>query len=328
MNGGLGNQVFQFIFARYLEETKGSRVLIDDMHFFVNEDEINYNKENTPLNTPEKTSHNGYEIEYVFPNIEKPMLLSEYFDLEVWQYMVQETKISPLQRLGVVRQLLANEMDISVLIEAGDLGELDGLTCPKYITPANQFNSAVARFQTNMYYYGYWINPGWFNRYRDIFLKEMAFRPITDSKNKQYERDIRRSFAVGVHIRRGDFVRLNWALDENYYHDVLSDVKAQLVEAKLKATFFVFSDDLEWCKNNAEQLGLPAKSTIYVEGNYDYKNNYIDVHLMSLCDVLVESNSSFCYLASMVSQTPGFQTIQVREPPLEDVAGGIQKLVL
>jgi len=322
MNGGLGNQVFQYIFARYIEETTGERVLIDDMHYFLFEDEINHNITNTPANTQDKCTHNGYEIEYVFPNVTKPLLLSEYFDEDVWEYMKVEIKKSPLQRLGVVRQLLENGLDLSVLVEAGDINELDGLTCPVYYSEGNRYNSAVTSLPGDIYYYGYWINPGWFNRYRDVFLKEFAFRPITDVKNKQYENEINNSLSVGVHIRRGDFVRLGWAVQEDYFFSAIT----QLNDIYKEIVFFIFSDDLEWCKSNRTQLGFRNNNTVFVEGNYDYKNNYIDVQLMSMCDVLIEGSSSFSYLASLLNQTPGFQAIKIRNPSTEDLAGEIKRI--
>jgi len=322
MNGGLGNQAFQYIFARYIEETTGERVLIDDMHYFLLEDEINFNKTNAPANSQDKLTHNGYEIEYVFPNVTKPLLLSEQFDEDVWEYMKVEIKKSPLQRLGVVRQLLANGLDLSVLIEAGQMTELDGLNCRIYYSEGNRYNSAVTSLPGDIYYFGYWINPGWFNRYRDTFLKEFAFRPITDTKNKQYENDIKNNFAVGVHIRRGDFIKFGWALQEEYIYSAIK----QLNDIFKDIVYFIFSDDLEWCKNNRKQLGFRSKNTVYVEGNYDYKNNYIDVQLMSMCDILVEGTSSFSYLAGILNQTPGFQAVQVRTPPTEDLAGEIQRI--
>jgi len=323
MNGGLGNQVFQYIFARYLEETKGEQVLIDDMHFFLYEDQINYNLTNNPANTPDKTTHNGYELEYVFPNASKPTLMSQYFDEDVWQHMKTETMKMPLQRLGVFRQLWENDVDLILLLEAGDIRELDGLTCPIYHTEANRYNSAAAKLGGDVYFFGYWINPGWFNRYREKFLKEFAFRPLTDPLNLQYMNEIQNSYSIGVHIRRGDFVRLNWALPEDYYYTEVKNLSA-----RENAKFFVFSDDLEWCKNNMKELGFSDKNTVFVDGNYDYKNNYIDMQLMSMCNVIIEGASSFSYLASLLNQTPGFRAVRIRNNPEDDINGHIQRVTM
>lgn len=74
LNGGLANQTFQYIFARFhdLENPKDEPMLLDDSSFFVN-----------PV-------HNGYELEKVYSV--KPRLLSQYFDPDVWEYMIEQKR--------------------------------------------------------------------------------------------------------------------------------------------------------------------------------------------------------------------------------------------
>jgi hypothetical protein len=105
-----------------------------------------YNKKYKPP-AADLTTHNGYEMEYIFPQMKKPLLLSEYFDADVWQYMVSNLK-----------------------------------------EPDN-------------------------------------------------------TFSVGVHIRRISFVNKKWAIPEVSYWDV----NKQLAKSISNSTFFVFSDEIEWC---------------------------------------------------------------------------------
>ena len=49
LNGGLGNQMFQYIFALYLAQS-GARVMIDDSAFF-----------------GAHVDHNGFEVPHFFP---------------------------------------------------------------------------------------------------------------------------------------------------------------------------------------------------------------------------------------------------------------------
>ena len=73
LNGGLANQAFQYIFARYYELSHpGGVMYMDDSYFALN------------------TVHNGYELEKVFGI--KPHMLSEVFDQEMWQYILEERK--------------------------------------------------------------------------------------------------------------------------------------------------------------------------------------------------------------------------------------------
>lgn len=318
MNGGLGNQVFQYIFARYLEEATGSRVIIDDSHFFYVHDKVLKNREERPGNNT-SGAHNGYELEYVFPEAAKPILLSQYFEEDVWEYMVSQMMISKTPEISMAQQLYDNGVDDQTAIfEAAPQHVSDAYTGKKFYSTANCYNSILARLTGNVYFYGYWINPGWFNAYKEVMLKDLSFRPITDPVNKQYEKDIEKSLSIGVHIRRGDFVTLEWALTEDYYHTVLSKLQIKYPGAR----YFIFSDQIEWCKENAEKLGIPKSNAEFVCGNFDYENNYIDMKLMAMCSVLVVGVSAFSYLASILNQRKGFTAIQVRNPPVEDIGLG------
>lgn len=65
LNGGLANQVFQYIFVRFAElyYPAGGPWFLDDSFFFANQ------------------VHNGYELEKVFGI--QANLLSRYFDADV-----------------------------------------------------------------------------------------------------------------------------------------------------------------------------------------------------------------------------------------------------
>ena len=73
MNGGLGNQAFQYIFMRYLEITTGDTCMIDDCFFYQN------------------PQHNGYELERIWGL--KPNLLSDQFTTDVWDEIITPNKL-------------------------------------------------------------------------------------------------------------------------------------------------------------------------------------------------------------------------------------------
>ena len=82
MNGGFGNQLFQYVFYRYIEFATGDICYIDDSAFWGNNIE-----------------HNGFEIEKIFDL--KCNLLSSFFDDDVWNEMLtkkQEGISIPQQR--------------------------------------------------------------------------------------------------------------------------------------------------------------------------------------------------------------------------------------
>lgn len=276
LNGGLANQAFQYIFARYYELSHPGEVMyMDDSYFALN------------------TVHNGYELEKVFGI--KAHMLSEAFDEDVWSYILEQKKAGK----SVPQTLCENGIEMHMISEVGDnyksFNPFDGAVSN---IPCNQFYPEILQYPGNVYYHGYWINKNWFAAYKEEFLKEFSFPQLTDEKNKQYLDTIRNSNSVSIHIRRGDYVTLGWAMEAEHYRGL---IERFLVDKKEDWELFVFSDDIEWCKENSEAIGCNLFSeTHFIEGNVKGKN-YIDLQLMSQCKAMIMSNSAFCYLAALLN---------------------------
>lgn len=156
----------------------------------------------------------------------------------------------------------------------------------------------------NIYYHGYWIIKDWFAKYEDIFRQELRFPKIEDEKNRQYLKLIKNSLSLAVHIRRGDYVTLNLALGPEIYQTC---VRRFVNEIPGKWHGFIFSDDIDWCKEHAKELGLDSLRQItYVEGNTSGKN-YVDMQLMSQCKGMIVTNSAFCYLAALLNREKRYE---------------------
>ncbi len=286
LNGGLANQAFQYIFARYYElSSPGEVMYLDDSYFALN------------------TVHNGYELDKVFGV--KPHFISECFDEDVWNYMLEEKRNGK----SIPQVLTENGMELTFLSEVGDgFSRFNPYRGETVNIPANDYFPQILELSGNVYYHGYWINYGWFGKYREEFLKELSFPPITDANNREYLELIESRPSVSIHIRRGDYVRLNLAMPVDIFPKLIEQFGIQIrgrqdVESSIeKWTVFVFSDDLDWCKENHKELGLEAfGETVFVEGNVAGLN-YIDMQLMSRCEGMIVSNSAFCYLAALLNQ--------------------------
>ena len=74
------------------------------------------------------------------------------------------------------------------------------------------------------------------------------------------------------------------------------------------AKFFVFSDDLAWCRRNADKMGLNlAGETVYIAGNEGEKS-YIDMQLLSMCKGMIRSrDSSFSQVAGWLNKDLRFE---------------------
>lgn len=276
LNGGLGNQAFQYIFARnYALSHPGEVMYLDDSYFALN------------------TVHNGYELEKVF-GIKAPML-SECFSEDVWAFILEEKK----KGKSVPWILNENGIEMCMLSEVGEEHQhFNPFYGKVYPIPSNQYVPSIQELQENVYYHGYWINVHWFTAYRDVFLQEFCFPEILDKKNRGYAEEIGQDNSVSIHVRRGDYVTLGWAYDADTYGQRVMDF---LNKEPGEWHLFVFSDDISWCKENEEKMHFGRFSQVtYVEGNVQGKN-YIDLQLMSRCRKMIISNSTFCYLAALLN---------------------------
>ena len=279
LNGGLANQVFQYIFIRYAElsnPTSGPWFL-DDSFFYIND------------------VHNGYELEKVFHL--QPKLLSRHFDEELWNELVHNKR----QGISIPQSFLDLGFPIKMISEFKNYKEHNPFSGEIYHIPGNTFVPEITNIPEEfLYYHGYWLNPEWFRAYPDIFRKELSFPalPSSDSRNLSYAAGITENKSVAVHIRRGDYVKLGWQSKNDFY---LQNVKQILAEYP-KAVFFVFSDDIDWCMENKEEMGLHLPSeTVFVTGNTHGKN-YIDLQLMSMCNIMLLGRSAFGYLAMLLNE--------------------------
>ncbi len=274
LNGGLANQAFQYIFARYYELAHPGEIMyLDDSYFAIN------------------TVHNGYELEKVFGI--KAHMLSELFDEDVWSYMLSERK----KGKSIPQLILDSGENICMVAEMENKGfnPFDGeIFMPDDLNDSDRVQSMPG----NVYYHGYWIRKNWFERYREVFLREFSFPPLHDDKNKMLLNNILEGNSLSIHIRRGDYVTIGWAWSAEYYRSLVDEAIGGITN---DWELYVFSDDIAWCRQNSKAMGLDLfRKTIYVEGNVN-GSNYIDLQLMSCCKGMIMSSSAFCYLAALLN---------------------------
>lgn len=106
--------------------------------------------------------------------------------------------------------------------------------------------------------------------------------------------------SVAVHVRRGDYVEnlstnhLFGVLGPSYYERAASIIEGRTGESE--RTYFVFSDDVEWCRAN---LRLPAEPQ-FVSGE---TAAHEDLELMRMCRHNIIANSSFSWWGAWLGET-------------------------
>lgn len=149
--------------------------------------------------------------------------------------------------------------------------------------------------QENTYFEGNWQNAGYFPDH-SILRKDFIFKQELDERNKETLWDIQNSNSVSIHVRRSDYLKYGGYFFQadwmNYYGMAINYIKKNTSERPIK--FFVFSDDIDWCKRN---FLIPVT---YVEnkGNDSWK----DMMLMSNCKHNITANSTFSWWASWLNR--------------------------
>ena len=104
--------------------------------------------------------------------------------------------------------------------------------------------------------------------------------------------------SVALHVRRGDYLQSGCAtlftnLCQTDYYRKAIDYLCQHVE---NPHFFIFSNDIEWCRHN-----IPLKECTYVDWNTVNSSIY-DMYLMSKCKYVIMANSTFSFWGAYLNE--------------------------
>lgn len=134
-----------------------------------------------------------------------------------------------------------------------------------------------------IYLQGYFQKAEYFQSIKNELIAEISLIKELSLKAKNYLSQINERNAVAVHIRRKerkDLVPLEFYLSE------IDSMKKKISNPK----FFIFSDEIEWCKNNLSDY----YEYVYV----DTEDHIEDFWLMKNCKHFIIGNSTFSWWAS------------------------------
>jgi GT2 family glycosyltransferase len=146
---------------------------------------------------------------------------------------------------------------------------------------------------------GFWQSPKYFSKYRDELRAFFRCpKSLEDYAHTQYSQLTGGIKSVAIHVRRGDYVKLNWELPISYYSKAINELKRLAVDTN-KIIVLVFSDDHPWCKSNLLPLLSEFKSVKIVNESDDFK----ELLLMKLADYHIIANSSFSWWGAYLSSS-------------------------
>lgn len=262
--GGLGNQMFQYAFAYVLSKKNKSLVKIDTTLL------------DDRLSPHEIVTHRELLLNKVF-NVSLDFASKndiEYFNGKTYNNLIGKS-------FNKIRQAIRSP---SLVIE-----ENRGFN-PRYLNLKDD-TCLVGSFQSEKYFYS------------DSQAIKNVFKfkyPIMDISHELVD-SLKSENSVAIHFRRGDYVtsplysKKIGALALSYYIKAIDFI----IEKVDNPVFYVFSDDINWCKEN---LKVDHLSFYFVNDEHAgiYASNYLQ--LLTKCKYYIISNSTFSWWGAWLSE--------------------------
>ncbi len=269
--GGLGNQMFQYTFGRYVQEYYHEEVGYDISKYRYDSGEIrefelhSFSMCKDWVQLP-ITNNNLRKYDCVF--LLYRLLTIPY--LLINRYMVAHNRATVGDKMF---QRLANLMGY-------------------YRRYYGDYYKFFPTINKNKHFLGHWFRPDIVQKMDSVVRKELKVKVDAPEDVQRYLKQIQSCNSVGVHIRRGDYVALGMIVCDIDYYKQSMEKMSSLEE---KPVFFVFSDDIEWVKENLKT----NHNMVFVEGNHTAVE---DMRLLYSCNHFIMSNSTFSWWGAYLGE--------------------------
>ncbi|WP_010433911.1 alpha-1,2-fucosyltransferase [Vibrio cyclitrophicus] len=170
---------------------------------------------------------------------------------------------------------------------------LTSIIFPEYIKEQEsiKYVGKIDLCKSGAYLDGYWQNPLYFSQNKIELTREFLPRAQLSPSALAWKDHISQaSNSVSLHVRRGDYVEnahtnnIHGTCSLEYYQHAIEKIRSEVHNP----VFFVFSDDIEWCKLNLSSLAE-------VEFVDNTTSAIDDLMLMRQCKHSIIANSTFSW---------------------------------
>jgi hypothetical protein len=156
------------------------------------------------------------------------------------------------------------------------------------------YTPEVFGLEGNKYVIGYWQTEKFFYKIKEQIINDFNFKKPLTGLNVEISKSIRSTTSVSIHVRRGDYLlnKMHNVCNQDYYIRAIDIINEKINNPN----FFIFSDDIVWCKNM-----FKGNNFNFIDWNKK-TDSYIDMQLMSLCNHNIISNSSFSYWGAWLNK--------------------------
>ena len=267
LEGGLGNQLFQYAFARSLSHDLDQELFLDISRYGFN----------IPVEHLIYCLH-PFSIRAAvgfYPPSTYLENKSFHGKLHIYE------KGMPLTFHGLYRKDLMEK-------------EIDNLEFPAYFT-----GYYSAGFDENNFKV---FSEKFFIHNEKIIREDLKYLPEISDEFKELAEEIKKSNAIGIHIRRGEYKDLaNFGTcSVTYYQKAIEEIASRVENP----TFFVFSEDQEWVKKNIE-IPYPHTHVYFERQKHAVSAGYTELlKILSLCDHFIIANSTFSWWGAWLGENP------------------------
>lgn len=260
LRGGLSNQMFQYAAARRLAHRHGSELRLDISWYA-----------NLPAEATPRT-----------------------FDLHHFSIRASLASADDLIGTDGVRNAKPRDLPLALWRKIR----------PRFRFVAERhlhFDERILTLPDNVCLFGYWLSEKYFADIETVVRREFTLREPPEGENERLMAVMQATPSVSLHVRRGDYVlnpelnRIHGTCSPEYYAAAIDHVAARVPGA----CFFVFSDDLEWARQNLP-LRHPAEYVAHNRGRHDHE----DLRLMSNCRHHIIANSGFSWWGAWLNTRP------------------------
>lgn len=283
LKGGLGNQLFQYAFARSLSHNLDTELFLDVSYF-------NHN---------EKRKHvvfglNAYNINGIVGNysyVEKTSLGIDYDNEQELTRYPEGDFPNTLKEFGIVKTI-------------------DNIKLPAFFD--GYFQYQLKDKETCI------ITENFFKDNIDLIHEDFKFIKQLSQNSQALIDEMKNYDSVSLHIRHGDFEKYpdRGVCSLEYYQNAISMLYEKLDNPK----FYIFTEDPDWAKENLK-FDVPSKIIIFNEGKNTVGRAYGELlEVMASCDHFIIANSTYSWWAAFLSEnknkiiispTPLFQSRMV-----------------
>jgi hypothetical protein len=259
LKGGLGNQMFQYAAGRRLSLAANGPLKLDTSSYGLDEPSI----------TKRAYELGAFSIEASIASPEEIARLARF---------------RPGRRRNIVRNVLF--ADASIYRQEKKIFRFD----PEVLKPGK-----------DIYLDGYWQSWKYAEPIHDVLARELALREPMQEYYRALAAQARSTESVAVHVRRQDYVTnsgasaLHGALPLTYYQEAAKVLAAKGVQ---DPTYFIFSDDIPWCRKNIRLDG----PLVFCEAPLPFDAH--ELVAMSACRHFIIANSSFSWWGAWLGSHP------------------------